>query len=94
MKTGAGSRYDYQLEEIFRKHGIGRALVLVHQPDTPVEKYEKLLIGDTTFEWEIVALEGLINTLEKLNEKGLIMTAKPPMPEPDPELKTEASNGG
>jgi len=85
MKKGPGSRYDYELEEILRKHKIGRALVLVHQPNTPVEKYEKILIGETHKEWEMTALEGLVNTLEEMNRQGQILTAKPVMPEPLPE---------
>jgi hypothetical protein len=84
MPAGPGSRYDAELEEVLRKHKIGRALVLVHQPNTPVEKYEKLLIGQVNREWELTALEGFVNTLEAMNEKGKILTAKPVMPEPNP----------
>ncbi len=96
MEQGPGSRYDVELEEVLRKNHIGRALVLVHQSDTPVEKYEKLLVGNSNPEWEVMALENLVNFLVKLNEQGKIRTAKPDMPEPDPdaikELKAKGIN--
>ena len=85
MQTGPGSRYDAELEGVLRKHKIGRALVFVHQPNTPVEKYEKLLIGNTNHEWELLALEGFIETCQALLAKGELLTAKPKMPDPLPE---------
>lgn len=94
METGAGSRYDYELEEILRKNKIGRALVLVHQPDTPVESYEKLLIGNVNPEWEVMSLEYLVGFLVQLNEKGKILTAKPVMPEADPNAVKELKDKG
>jgi len=86
MPYGPGSNYDADLEKILRKHGIGRAMVLVHQANTPVEKYEKLLIGNNVhLEWQITALEGFVGLMDALNKKGELLTAKPPMPEPKPE---------
>ena len=84
MPEGPGSRYDVELEAVLRKHKFGRALVLVHQPNTPPEKYEKLLIGKTNQEWELLALEGFINTMEVMNQQGTLLTNKPVMPEPKP----------
>lgn len=94
METGPGSRYDAELEEVLRKNRIGRALVLVHQPDTPVENYEKLLIGAVSPEWEVMALEYLVNFMDKLNAEGKLLTAKPVMPDPDPNAIKELKAKG
>jgi hypothetical protein len=85
MLHGPGSTYDFQMEETLRKHKIGRTMVFVHQPNTPVNKYEKLLVGKMDINWEVVALENFVNFLERQNDLGRILTAKPDMPEPDPE---------
>ena len=77
METGPGSRYDVQLEEVLRKNKIGRAMVFVHQPDTPV-----------------MSLEYLVQFFEKLNEEGKILTAKPVMPEADPNAVKELKAKG
>ena len=94
METGPGSRYDVQLEEVLRKNKIGRAMVFVHQPDTPVENYEKLLLGNVNPEWEVMSLEYLVQFFEKLNEEGKILTAKPVMPEADPNAVKELKEKG
>lgn len=94
METGFGSVYDRELEAVLRKNKIGRALVLVHQPDTPVENYEKLLIGQVSPEWEVMGLEFLVSFFEKMNTEGKLLTAKPVMPAPDPNAIKELKKRG
>ena len=69
-------------------------MVFVHQPDTPVENYEKLLLGNVNPEWEVMSLEYLVQFFEKLNEEGKILTAKPVMPEADPNAVKELKAKG
>ena len=83
MDRGIGSAYDQDIERVFKKHKVA-GMVLVHHPG-PVEKYEKLVVGNVTLDWEIGALEGFVNELEKMNNAGKILTNKPVFPSVDKE---------